>query len=153
MAGEAIALGPGALVLAQPRGAVVEAALHLHHMRHRVHRPRRARIQRQRAAAGLLGLAVAVVLFQAEGPQRQHMRVQRIVFVPLGQGARRAGAQRGGVAAIEVPQLRPLQRQRVARVLDQQRVPDAAGAGPAAVDDALHGFEVRALAGRGLPGH
>jgi hypothetical protein len=46
------------LVLAQPRRAVVEAALHLHHVGHRMHRPRRARVERQRAAAGLFGLVV-----------------------------------------------------------------------------------------------
>ena len=50
-----------------------------------------------------------------------------------------AGAQRSGVAAVEVPQLRPLQRQRVARVQHQQFVPGAAGGVPAAFQHLLHG--------------
>ena len=117
-------------------------------MGHAVHCPGRACIQRQGPPAGLFGLRQAMALLQAEGPQRQHMRVQRIVLVPLGQRASRPTAQGCGIATEEVPQLGPLQREGVAWVLDQQAVPDATGAGPAAVEHLLHGLEVSALARR-----
>ena len=146
VAGEAVALGPHALVLAQPGRAFLEAALHLHHMGHGVHRPGHARVELQGPAAGLLGLRVEVALLQAEGVQRQHVGEERVRLVPFGQGARRAQAQPGGVSTVEVPQLGPLQRQGVARVLQQQFVPGAAGRGPAAVQHLLHGLQVRAFA-------
>ena len=59
-------------------------------------------------------------------------------------GSTRAGrcAQAGGVAAVEVPQVRPLQRQRVARVVEQQLVPDATGGVPAAVEHQLRRRQV-----------
>ena len=117
-------------------------------MRHGVYRPGYLRVELQGAAAGLLGLGVQVALLQAKGVQRQYVGVQRVGLVPLGQRARGAQAQPGGVAAVEVPQLGPLQRQRVARVVQQQLVPGAAGGGPAAVQHLLHGLQVRALARR-----
>ena len=152
VAGEAVAFGPYRLVLAQPGRAVLVAALHLHHMGHGVHGPGHARVGFQRAAAGVLGLRIEVALLQSEGVQRQHVAVQRVGGIPVGQRTRGAQPQAGGVAAIEVPQLRPLQRQRVARVLQQQRVPGPAGGVPAAFEHQLHGFQVRAFARRGVLG-
>jgi len=107
---------------------------------------------RQGAAAGFFGLRVEVALLQAEGIQPQHAGEQRVVLVPLGQRARRPQAKAVRVATVEVPQLRPLQRQCVARVVDQQRVPDPARLVPAALEHQLHRVVVRTLAWRGV-GH
>ena len=152
MTGKPVALGPVRLVLAQPGRSFFKATLHFHHMRHRVHGPGHARVEGQRAAAGFFGLGMQVAFFQAEGVQRQRVGEQRVGFVPGRQRACRAGAQVAGVAAVEVPQLRPLQRQRVARVFDQQFVPDPAGGVPAAFQRQLHGLQMGFFAPRGLAG-
>ena len=146
--GEAVAFGPLRLMRAQPRGAVVEAALHLHHMRHRMHGPRHARVGGERAAAHLLGLRIEVALLQAEGVEREHVGVQRIGLVPLGQHARRAQPQVAGVTAEEVPQLRELQCERITRVVDQQLVPRMTRGMPAAVEQLACGLHMRTLARR-----
>jgi hypothetical protein len=135
-------------VVTQPARPVVEAALHLHHVRHRMDGPRRPAIQGERAAAGLLGLRLQVALLEPERMQRQHVRVQRIGVVPLGQCARRARPQVDRVAAVEVPQVSPLQRQRVAWMVEQPLVPQRTGVVPAPVEHALRGLPVRALARR-----
>ena len=148
--GETIALGPLRLVLAQPGRAFFVAPLHLHDMRHGVDRPGPARVGLQGLAADVLGMRVEVAFLEAEGVQAQHVGVQRIGLVPLGQGPRRARAQLCGVAPEEVPQLRPLQRQGIARVAQQHLVPGRARVVPAAVEHLLQRLEVAALGVAGV---
>ena len=63
-----------------------------------------------RLAARRLGLRVEVALLQAEGVHAQHVGAQRVVARPLGQHAGDPLAQVARVAAVEVEQVRPLQR-------------------------------------------
>ena len=97
-------------------------------------------------AAQRLGLGIGMVLLQPEGVHAEQVGPQRVVAWPCRQRTRRAVAQLRGIATVEVEQVRPLQRQQVARMLLRDRVPGRAGAVPVAVGAALCGRQVRALA-------
>ena len=135
VAREARAIRPARLLLAQPGRAIVETALHLHRVRDGVHRPGHARgrvrigalflRQRDRAPAEVFGQRQLVALGQAERVKPQHAGEQRIGIVPFGQRARRAQTHARRIAARVIPLVRPVQCERVARVFEQQVVPDA----------------------------
>ncbi len=156
MAREARAVRPAGLLLAQPGRAVVETALHLHRMRDRVHRPRHARgrvraglpflRQRNRTPAKILGQRQLVALGQAERVEPQHARKQRVGVVPFGQRARRAQPHARRIAARVIPLMRPVQRECVARMLQQQVVPQPERGRHAAILQLGQRLEVRPLA-------
>ena len=150
VAREAVALRPVRLPVRHPRNTFINAALHLHHMGHGMNGPGHLGGAVQGVAAGVFGLGVQVALFQTKGVQAQHIRVQRVGRVPFGQHARHALAQLGGVTAVKVEQVGPLQCQRVARVVQQQGFPGAAGAMPVAGRQPPQRMQVAALARAGL---
>ena len=113
-------------------------------------RPGPERLARQRFAAGFLGLRIEVALFQAEGVHAEHIGVERIAVVPLGQHPGHAGAQVARVAAVEVEQVRGDQRQQVARMALQDAVPGGAGLVPTAFERQLCRAKVIALARAGI---
>jgi hypothetical protein len=62
--------------------------------------------------------------------------MERVVGIPRRQRGIDAAVQLARVAAMEVEQVRPLQRERVARVVAQDLAPGVAGAGPVAGGEA-----------------
>jgi hypothetical protein len=141
---------PVALARGQPRDAFVDAPLHLHHVGRRVHGPAVAPLDRQCGARRLLGLLVLVALLEAERVHAEHVRVAGHLVPPVRQHARDAVAQVERVAAVEVHQVRDLQRERVARVVDEHRVERRARVVPGAVRQVLRGGGQPALARVGL---
>ena len=143
-----VARAPVAAPLVHPARAFVVAALHLHHVGDGVDRPRHARVAGERAPAGRLGLGVAPGFLEAEGVQREHVGMERIVVGPRRQTPRATRlAQLRRVAAVEVEQMRPLQGERVARMGGAgSRSQALAGADPVAGGEASQRGEVGALA-------
>ena len=82
----------------------------------------------------------------------QHIRLQWVADRPLGQYACDAGAQAARIAAVEVEQVRGVQRQQVARAVLQQGIPARAGLAPAAGKRGLCGGKM-ALFVRRRAGH
>ena len=118
--------------LRHPGTAFVVAGLHLHHVRDGVDRPRHAGLGSERSPPGRFRLGVAPGFLEAERVQCQHVRMKRVVFGPADGERCDAIEELHGVAAVEVEQVRPLQRERVARVRAQELAPGIAGAGPVA---------------------
>ena len=116
-------------------------------MRHRVNGPRPLAGSGERLAAYRFGLRVQVALFQAERVHAQHVGLQRVVFRPLGQHAGNTRTQLARVATVKIEQVRAQQRQQVARVLAQQRLPRGARIAPAARQAQLGGGKMALLAG------
>ena len=144
---ESVVRRPVALARHEPLDALADAPLHLHHVRRRVHRPAVLRLDRERGARGLLGLGVLVHLLEAERVHAEHVRVAGNVAAPVRQHARDAVAQVQRVAAVEVHQVRDLQRERVAGKVREHRVERAAGGMPVAGGDLRGRLQQPELAG------
>ena len=108
--GEEVAGTPVGFALAEEADAVGDPAAHLVGVDDRVDRPHVVGVDGQRRQPGLLGLAVAARLLEAEGLHAAHDRGVRVLGVEGEQGAARAVAQVGGVAEEEVEQVADLQR-------------------------------------------
>ena len=126
------------------------AALHLHDMGDGVDRPGHARRPGQRLPADRLGLVEAQRFLEAEGVVAKQVRVQSVVRRPGRQHALDTRQQRGGVAAIEVDQQRPLQGQRIAWMVEKNRLPCGRCCVPVAARKQAQGVEMGALARVGV---
>jgi hypothetical protein len=128
-----------------PADAVAKPPFHLHHMGDGMDRPGIARRQFDRVAAGILRPPEHVVLFQPEGLHAENVAIAGYGRVPLGQDARRAVAQQGGVADEEIDLMGDLKRQEVARVVQQHLSIKVARAVEVAVRPRSGGRDVAAL--------
>ncbi len=115
---EAVAGRPVTFARRQPLDPVAVPALHLHHVGNGVHGPRVARIQLQRPPADFLGPRVGSGLLEAEGVHPEHVAAPGRIAPPVRQHLRDAIPQQRGLAEQEVAHVGRLQRQQVARVLD-----------------------------------
>ena len=146
--GEGVVGRPVLLARLQPVDAVVDAALHLHHVRHGVHRPAVLRLDLERLARRAFRLGVLVALLQAERLHSKDVRIARHRRAPVRQHARDPVAQVQRVAAQEVHQVRGLQRDGIARVVDQHRVEGPAGVVPLVAHELVAGGQQQLLARR-----
>ncbi len=124
----------------------MHAALHLEHVLHGVHGPGVAPVEVERAAADVLGAHVVRVLLQAEGVHAEQVAVAGHVVVPVRQRLRHAVAQHQRVAEEEIDDVRGLDCDQVARVLDRDRVVELDRALEVAFQPGARGRDVRALA-------
>jgi len=76
----------------------------------------------------------------------EHVGQQRLALAPRRQGPADALAEARRIAAIEVEQMRPLQRERVARMIVEDMLPRVAGTAPVASGEQAQGDEMAALA-------
>jgi hypothetical protein len=131
--GEAVVLaGPVAHALLEEAHALVHATLHLHHVGDGVHGPAVLGRELERAQAGSFGLRVLVALLHSEGVHPDHERVAGQPWRPCREHARDAVAKVERVTANEVHEVRELDREDVARVLDQDAVEGGHAAMPVA---------------------
>ena len=143
---EVVVRRPLVLARLEPLDALLDLAAHLVSVKAGVHRPAVGRLDRERALGGRDRLVVLIALLESERVEAEHVRVPRHVGRPLGQHARDAVAQVQRVAAQEVEQMRGLERDRVARVRDEDAIEQRRGAAPVAVDQPAQGDGVHPLA-------
>ena len=115
-------------------------------MRHRVNGPSDRGLARRRLPAHRLGLRVEVALLEAEGIHAERVRVERVVARQRRQHPRHAQAQVARITAVEVEEVGVEQGRQIARVLNEDGVPHAAGLRPLPCNRRLCGREVRAFA-------
>jgi len=103
-------------------------------VRRRVHRPGVPWLQLERAAGGVLRLAVLVALFEAKRVHAEEVGVAGHARAPARQHAGDPVSEVERVAPEKIDQVRGLDRQPVVRVIDEHAIEERAGAPPVAVD-------------------
>ena len=95
------------------------ARLHLTDMREGMDGPSILGVQRDGTLGSGLGRAIVAHLLEAEGVHAEREAIARHLFIPGRQHARDAVAQAERIAHEEIADVRDLQREQIARVIDQ----------------------------------
>src|SRR5215471_18900760 len=126
--------------------ALCRAALHFHHVRHRMHCPSVLLVQGDGFATPFFGLFVLASLLKAECMHSFNEAITRYAVIPMRQHTRHAIAEHVGIAQREVAEMRILQSQQVARVLDRGTSPGLDATLPCAVEPGTTSCDMQALA-------
>ena len=148
MAAERVAVVPGAVRVVEPGEALLEPALHLQDVGDRVQRPEVLAVELHGLAAGGLRLGVGAAFLVAEGQHAEQVAVAGHGLVPGVEHPGRAAAQLGAAAHPEQREVLQPQAQEVARMVEQNLVPDRAAPVHVAADPGAERGDMGGLPGR-----